>query len=152
MVEKKIFELTSESKVNFLGIKLFRIKALVKGKYYEKGEIGGWVESLVLKSGDARVSGNAWVYGNAEVYGNARVSGNAWVSGNVEVYSNAWVYGNAWVSGNVEVYGNARVSGNAMVSGRFELTVSIDFDLPRININTKEKLQKLKKFLEEFDK
>lgn len=63
---------------------------------------------------------------------------------------NAWVSGNAVVSGNARVYGNALVSGDARVSGRFDLTVSCDFDLPRITIDSKEKLQKLKDFLERF--
>ena len=67
------FELTSEFKINIDGVKCFRIKALVDGKYYKKGELGGYVESLELKSGDARVSGDAWVYGNARVYGQAKV-------------------------------------------------------------------------------
>jgi len=86
MKEKQEFELTSESIVNAFGIKLFRIKSLVKGKYYNKGELGGFVESLNLTNGDARVYGNAWVYGDAQVYGNARVYGNAWVSGDAQVY------------------------------------------------------------------
>jgi hypothetical protein len=58
---KKHFELTKETKVNVLGITLFRIKATIKSKYVEEGEIGGWVQS------DANVSGNAWVYGDADI-------------------------------------------------------------------------------------
>ena len=127
MSEEK-FELISESKINFFGIEFFRIKALVDGKYYKKGEVGGFVESLKLKNGDARVYGDAWVYGDARVYGNAVVSGDALV------------------------YGNARVYGNAVVSGRFDLEINCDFELPRILINTKEKLKKLKDFLENFNK
>ena len=60
--------------------------------------------------------------------------------------------GDAWVSGNAWVYGNARVSGDAWVSGRFDLTCSIDFKLKRIAIDSKTKLNKLKKFLDDFDK
>jgi hypothetical protein len=37
------------------------------------------------------------------------------------------------------------------VSGRFDLTVNIDFELPRIRIDSKEKLAKLKKFLDGFE-
>ena len=91
------FELTKETKVNLFGVKLFRIKAKVDGKYYKKGEIGGWVESLELKSGNERITQNAWVSGDAEVYGDARVYGNA------EVYGNAGVYGNADVSENARL-------------------------------------------------
>ena len=127
------FKLTTETKINAWGIKLFRIEATVDFKngstQIKSGDKGGWVESEKTSNGDARVSGNAWVYGDAEVYGDARVSGDAWVSGNARVYGdarvsgNARVYGdarvsgNAWVYGDAEVYGNARVSGNAWVYG-----------------------------------
>ena len=125
------YELTDETKIAMDGVtKLFRLRAKVefKNKYrvIKKGELGGWLESLKLKSGNARVCGNA------------RVSDNAWVSGNAEVYGDARVSDNAWVSGNAEV------------SGRFNLTVNVDFELPRITIDTNEKLIKLKKFLEGF--
>ena len=63
----KKFELTSETKINIFGKKLFRIKALISFADVEAGETGGWVE----KEGNVNQSGNAWVYGNAEVYGNA---------------------------------------------------------------------------------
>ena len=111
----KKFELTSETKINIFGKKLFRIKALISFGNVEAGETGGWVEKEenVNQSGDAWVSGNAEVSGNAWVSGNARVSGNAWVSGNAEVSGNARVSGNAWVSGDAWVSGNAEVSGNA---------------------------------------
>ena len=114
----KKFELDLSSKITFLGIELFRIKALVSFGDVEKGEFGGYVqkEENLSHSGDAWVYGNAKVYGNAEVYGDAKVYGNAWVSGNAEVYGDAKVYGNAWVYGNAEVYGDAWVSGNAKVS------------------------------------
>jgi hypothetical protein len=150
MSEEIKFELTNESKINIFGIKLFRIKALVDGKLYSKGFLGGWVESLLLKSGDARISDNAWVYGDAEVYGDAWVYGNAEVYGNARVYGNAEVYGDARVYGNAWVYGNARVSGDARVSGRFDLLISCNFELKRIVIDTNEKLIKLKKFLDKF--
>ena len=94
MAELK-FKLTTESKINDWGVKLFRIEATVdfKDGYNEikKGAKGGWVESEKV-NGNARISGDAWVYGNAEVFGNARVYGNA------EVYGDAWVFGNARVS------------------------------------------------------
>ena len=75
----KKFELTSETKINIFGKKLFRIKALISFADVEAGETGGWVEKEgnVNQSGDAKVYGNAKVSVNAEVYGNAEVSGNA---------------------------------------------------------------------------
>ena len=81
----KKFELTSETKINVFGKKLFRIKALISFGNVEAGETGGWVE----KEENVNQYGNAWVSGNAEVYGNAEVSGNAWVYGNAEVSGNA---------------------------------------------------------------
>ena len=128
----------SESKIAGDGkTKLYRLIAgidfeLKSGIKIKRGDKGGWLSSLKLKSGDARVFGNAWVFGNAEVSGNARVSGDA------EVY------------GNARVSGDALVSGDAEVSGRFDLKVNCDFELPRIIIDSKEKLEKLKLFLDEF--
>ena len=121
----KKFELTSETKINIFGKKLFRIKALISFGIVKTGETGGWVEKEenVNQSGNAWVFDNAEVFGNAWVSGNARVFGNAWVSGNARVFGNAWVFDNAevfdnaWVSGNARVFGNARVSGNARVFG-----------------------------------
>ena len=81
----KKFELTSETKINIFGKKLFRIKALVSFGVVKTGETGGWVE----KEENVNQSGDAWVFDNAEVFDNARVFGNAWVSGNAEVSDNA---------------------------------------------------------------
>ena len=94
----KKFELTSETKINIFGKKLFRIKALISFADVEAGETGGWVE----KEGNVNQSDNAWVSGNAEVSGNAKVYGNAKVSGDAKVYGNAEVSGDAEVSGNAD--------------------------------------------------
>ena len=95
----KKFELTSETKINIFGKKLFRIKALISFGNVEAGETGGWVEKEenVNQSGDAWVFGNAEVFGNARVSGNARVFGNAWVCGNAGVCANEWVSANEWL-------------------------------------------------------
>ena len=114
----KKFELTSETKINIFGKKLFRIKALISFWNVEAGETGGWVE----KEGNVNQSGNAWVFGDAEVFGNARVFGDAEVSGNARVFGDAWVSGNARVSGNAEVSGDAWVFGDAEVSGNADYT------------------------------
>ena len=63
----KKFELTSETKINIFGKKLFRIKALISFADVEAGETGGWVE----KEGNVNQSGNAWVSGDARVSGDA---------------------------------------------------------------------------------
>ena len=119
----KKFELTSETKINIFGKKLFRIKALISFADVEAGETGGWVE----KEGNVNQSGDAWVSGNAEVSGNAKVYGNAKVSGNAKVYGNAWVSGNAEVYGNAKVSGDAWVYGNAKVSGDAEVYGNADY-------------------------
>ena len=89
------FKLTKETRT-YLGVKLFRIKAVASFGDVKIGDLGGWVEK----------ESNLWVYGNAWVYGEAKVSGNAKVSGDAKVYDNAKVYGKAWVYGDAEVYGN----------------------------------------------
>jgi hypothetical protein len=53
----KKFELTSETKINIFGKKLFRIKALISFGVVKTGETGGWVE----KEENVNQSGNAWV-------------------------------------------------------------------------------------------
>ncbi len=87
------FELTDESKVNIFGHTVYRIRATrdIQRFGIRKGDLGGWVQSLRLDNGDARVSGDAWVSGNARVYGNARVSGDAQVSGDARVSGDAQV-------------------------------------------------------------
>ena len=118
------FELTTDF-ITVLGIKLFRIKALIEFGNVEAGELGGYVEKEEnLSQGDnawvyddARVYGNAEVYDNAKVYGNAKVCGYAEVYGNAEVCGDAEVYGNAKVCGYAEVCGDAEVYGNAEVCG-----------------------------------
>ena len=105
----KKFELTTESKINIFGKKLFRIKALISFGNVREGDTGGWVE----KEENLSHSGNAWVYGDAEVCGDARVYGDAEVYGDARVYGNAWVYGDAEVCGDARVYGDAEVCGDA---------------------------------------
>ena len=61
----KKFELTTEFITNFLGTKLFRIKALVEFGKVEKGELGGFVE----KEENLDHDGDAWVSGDARVSG-----------------------------------------------------------------------------------
>lgn len=58
----KKFELTSETKINIFGKKLFRIKALISFGIVKTGETGGWVE----KEENVNQSGNAWVFDNAD--------------------------------------------------------------------------------------
>jgi hypothetical protein len=73
---EKNYILTSETKVNIFGIKLFRIKSTKKTKWAEDGELGGWVDTENTPNGDARISGNAQVYGNARVSGDGKIESN----------------------------------------------------------------------------
>ena len=57
----KKFELTTESKINIFGKKLFRIKALISFGNVREGDTGGWVE----KEENLSHSGKAWVYDKA---------------------------------------------------------------------------------------
>src|SRR3990167_4341915 len=90
---KLTFKLTNESKVNLLGVTLFRIEAVVDipARGVKKGDKGGWLESEKTSNGNARVSGDARVSGNAWVSGNAEVSGDALNNGYCFAYkSNDW--------------------------------------------------------------
>ena len=100
----KKFELTSDFKM-YLGMKLFRIKALVDFGNVKAGDLGGYIEREENLSHD----GNAWVSGDALVSGNALVSGSARVSGSACVSKNACVSGSARVSKNACVTENADI-------------------------------------------
>ena len=60
-MKTKKYELVAEKSVEYFGLKLFRIRALISFGVVEAGQEGGFVESEknVDQSGDARVSGNA---------------------------------------------------------------------------------------------
>ena len=76
----KKYELTTECK-EFLGRKLYRIKALTFFSDVKEGDLGGWIE----KEENLSQEGNTWVYGDATVCDNARVGDNAWVCGDAEI-------------------------------------------------------------------
>ena len=89
----KKFELTAESKINWFGRTLYRIKACVdftttSGDEVKAGDLGGYVEKEQNLSHD----GKAWVCGDAEVWGNAKVWGNAEVWGNAKVCGDASIF------------------------------------------------------------
>ena len=75
----KKYELLAEKSIDWCGIKLFKIRALISFGIVTEGEEGGYVEK---EENLSQVSDNAWVSGDAWMYGNARVSGNAKVSDN----------------------------------------------------------------------
>ena len=120
----KKYELTSDLILNYLGVKLFRIKALISFKNVKAGELGGYIEKEenLDHHGNAWVHGNGWVYGDAMVYGEAMVYGDARVHGNAEVHGNARVYGEAWVHGNAEVHQKTHILQICPIGSRDEVT------------------------------
>ena len=122
MSEKK-YKLT-DTTIEFYGVTLHQIEALVDFGDVKKGQRGGYVQSErnLSHKGDCWIHGNACVYSNAvvscdaRVYGNANVSDNASVYGGARVFGNARVYGGANVCDNVRIYGTADVYGTAEVS------------------------------------
>ena len=136
--QEEKFELMDDFIINIFGIKLFRLKAKVDGKHYKKGEIGGFVESLKLKNGGARVFGDAWVSGNAQVYNNAQVSGDAWVSGDAQVYGDANVSGNAWVYGKLKI--------DFILCSRFNFQFDWQIELwKKLELNFEKEVKKITK-------
>lgn len=120
---EKNFELTTESKINSYGFRLYRIRCTREIPGVKVGDLGGWIRKkeniagFAWVSGDAEVFGDALVSGCARVSGNARVFGRSLVTDNVEVSGRAEVLAQATISGNAKVYGSATVSGRVIVSG-----------------------------------
>ena len=98
----KLTDITME----YYGVTLHRIKALINFSDVKKGDLGGWIE----KECNLSQKGNCWVYDDAKVYENAMVYDDAKVYENAMVYGNAMVYENAMVYGNAEVYGDSEIS------------------------------------------
>lgn len=89
----KKYELTAETKINFLGRTLFRIKACVdfttsSGDEVHAGDLGGYVEQEKNLSHD----GKCWVCGDAKVWGNAEVCGDAKVCGDANIFSTKHIF------------------------------------------------------------
>ena len=105
------FELIGETKIGRYGVTVHRVRATRDIPHHgvKSGDVGGWVESLLLDDGTVRVSGNAWVGDHAEVGDHARVGGRAQVGGS------------AWVGDRAKVGGRARVGGSAKVGGDAEI-------------------------------
>ena len=106
----KKFEPTNESK-EYLGVTLYRIKALKDFGDVKAGELGGFVE----KEDNLSQKGDCWIYNNAMVYGNAKVYNNAKIYNDAKVYDNAQICGNAQICDDAIAYKNAIIHGNAKV-------------------------------------
>lgn len=111
-------ELTNESRPGILKTRLYRIRATedIPAQRVKCGDLGGWVESLHVSSGEPRLNDSAWVFDNASVYGDAQVSGLAAIRQDAHVFGEAKVSGNAIVSGKAQVWGTAEISGESWVA------------------------------------
>lgn len=120
-MNNKHFILTNRTIIH-RGVKLYRIQATRDTLYINKGNLGGYVQSMDNLQDDAWVSYYARVYGNAQVYEHAFVYNTSEIYGNAHVYGYAQVFGSAEVFGNARVYGEARIGGhvykNAQISGK----------------------------------
>ena len=112
----KKYEMTSNVK-EFLGHKLFQIRALKDFGDVKAGDFGGYIE----KEENLSQYGNSWVYDNVKVYDNAKVFCDAQVHGNALIYSNARIFGKAKVYGNTLVCGNALIYDNAQIYDNVEV-------------------------------
>jgi carbonic anhydrase/acetyltransferase-like protein (isoleucine patch superfamily) len=112
----KKYEMTSNVK-EFLGHKLFQIKALKDFGDVKAGDLGGYIEKEENLSHD----GIAWVYRGAQVFGNAKIICDAQIFDNAQVYGDACICGDAWVFGEARVYDNARVSDHVEVCGKAQV-------------------------------
>ena len=112
--------------------KRYRIRALVDGHTYKKGDFGGivsseynlsqkgkcWITKNVFVGESARVYGNAFVNGFVHIFGKARIFGNANVGGCVNIYDNVKIYGKTLIycdgsiNDNVNIYDEAKIMNN----------------------------------------
>ena len=128
-MEDKKYELLKDDYIKFIGVKLYRIRALKNFKGILKGTIGGYIK----KEENLSQKDNCWVFENAKVFGNARVfeyaevRGCARVFGNAKVFENAVVCGYAVVRGYARVFGNAEVCGNVAVCGNPTISNKTDY-------------------------
>ena len=119
----KHFKLTSESKVNAIGVKLFRIELNIDCKWGKAGDKGGWVEKEENIHPDFNNAEKGYISGG-EISGNAVISGGEISGGYIrggEISGNAVISG-GYISGNAVIRGNAvissgYISGNAVISG-----------------------------------
>ncbi len=108
---KKHFKLTSETKVNRFGVKLYRIEALIDFEHAKAGDRGGWVEK------EDNLTGRAWITDEAEAFNDAVVAGNALMLGSSMAYDKAEVSGNARMLGDSRALKWARVRNGSRLYG-----------------------------------
>lgn len=107
----KKFELLLNSKIEYKGKTLYRIKALRDFGYVFEGEVGGYVQS----EDNLSHNGDCWVFDNAKVFNSARIHDDARIFENAKVYDEAEVFGSAKIYGNAKIYDEAGIFDNATV-------------------------------------
>lgn len=131
----KKFELLLNSKIEYKGKTLYRIKALRDFGYVFEGEVGGYVQSEdnLSHNGDcwvfdnakvfnsARIHDDARIFENAKVYDEAEVFGSTKIYGNAKIYDEAGIFDNATIFENARVCNNARIKYNAIVCGNAKI-------------------------------
>ena len=105
----KKYELIEESKATFVGIDIYRIRALRDFGNVKAGDIGGWVCS----EDNLSQEGNCWIYDEAKCLDNARVYDNAVMCGNAVMFGNAKMFDNAKMSDSSIICDNAEMCGNS---------------------------------------
>lgn len=83
--------------MEYVGHKLYRIKAVKDFGDVHEGDLGGWVET----EDNLSQFGNCWIYDNAKVCENANVHGEAIICGGAKIESDEdyAVFKNTWSSG-----------------------------------------------------
>lgn len=133
MADRK-YILTNET-MDFLGRKLYKIKAVKDFGNVKKGELGGWVESEdnlsqygnCWVSDEAKVYDDAWVSGNAKVCDYAKVNGAAYIFGYAEVFDYAEVNGDVRIFDDAKVFDYAKVNGLASIGGDAKIEFNKDY-------------------------
>lgn len=124
----KKYELTDDS-ITYMGLKLFRIRALISFNNVKAGDLGGYVEKEenLSHDGDAWIYNDARIFNDARIYNNACISCNARISGNAYIYGDARIFGNARVSDKAHISGNARICGNAYICSNARISGDADY-------------------------
>ena len=130
----KKYELIEESKATFVGIDIYRIRALRDFGNVKAGDVGGWVCS----EDNLSQEGNCWIYDEAKCLDNARILDNAKMYDNAEMYDNSVMYDNTRMLDNAIIYGKAKMYDNSRMSGNARMYDNSEiFDNARMFDNAK---------------
>lgn len=106
------YELTDDVKHCF-NTKVYRIKALRDGKFFNKGELGGYVES----EDNLSQVGECWIGDNAIAFNESYISGSAYVYGNA-VIQNSKIEDDAQIFDDSEIKDYSVIRDNVTIFGK----------------------------------